>query len=99
VCRYNIIPTRQNRGQYLLDPATNPAQNFPPDHIPAKYFLHNKCQFALRLGISIRSLDRAIAAGVIPEPDLKVGKSPRWSEQTIQAFLLTKPRLPGRGRR
>lgn len=106
--RTSIICPRKDRGQDILDPTTNPSQNdtseephsvHQADHVPARYFLHNKAQFSTRLGISIRSLDRAIAAGVIPAPDLTVGRSPRWSEKTIEKFLATRPKLPGRGGR
>ncbi len=46
--------------------------------------------------ISIRSLDRANALGLLPCPDLVVGRSPRWSPDTIERWLRTRPRLPGR---
>jgi hypothetical protein len=48
------------------------------------------------LGLSIRSLDRANAFGLLPCPDLVVGRSPRWSPDTISKWLRTRPRLPGR---
>jgi len=68
-------------------------------HSPREEVCFTKKTLSEWLHISTRSLDRAIAAGVIPAPDLTVGRSPRWSEQTIAAFLKTKPRLPGRGGR
>ena len=49
------------------------------------------------LQISIRSIDRARALGLLPAPDLTVSNRPRWSPSTIQRWLRTKPRLPGRG--
>ena len=49
-----------------------------------------------RLGISVRSWTRAAALGLTPEPDLVVGRSSRWSPSTIERWLRTKPRLPGR---
>jgi hypothetical protein len=48
------------------------------------------------LGLSVRSLDRANALGLLPAPDLVVGRSPRWSTETISKWLRTRPRLPGR---
>src|SRR5262245_48439525 len=48
------------------------------------------------LGISTRSWDRAAAMGLTPAPDLVVGRSPRWSPDTISKWLRTHPRLPGR---
>ena len=98
----------EGRGQGPFDPAVGPAQNDTSEqpssanhaeHAPARYFAHNRAQFSRRVGISIRSFTRAEAAGVIPAPDLMVGRSPRWSEQTIRAFLASRPRLPGRGGR
>src|SRR5262249_20344039 len=48
------------------------------------------------LGLSVRSLDRANAVGLLPCPDLVVGRSPRWSPETVHKWLRTHPRLPGR---
>ena len=59
----------------------------------------DKQGFAKFLGLSVRSLDRANAMGLLPAPDLVVGRSPRWSPQTIERWLKTRPRLPGRGGR
>jgi hypothetical protein len=53
------------------------------------------------LQISTRTWDRLTAAGLTPAPDLVVGKSARWSPETVARWLRSKPRLPGRkvGRR
>ena len=51
------------------------------------------------LDLSVRSLDRANAAGLLPCPDLVCGRSPRWSPATIERWLRTRPVFPGRGRR
>jgi hypothetical protein len=56
----------------------------------------DKQGFARYLGISTRSLDRAAAVGLLPRPDLTIGRSPRWSPETITRWLRTRPRLPGR---
>jgi hypothetical protein len=58
-----------------------------------------KRKLAALLMISVRSLDRSIAEGVIPSPDLWIGPSPRWTERTISRWLKTRPKLPGRGRK
>ncbi len=57
---------------------------------------YDKARLARFLGLSVRSLDRANAAGLLPCPDLVCGRSARWSPSTIQRWLRTKPRLPGR---
>jgi hypothetical protein len=56
----------------------------------------DKRGFAQFLRLSVRSLDRANALGLLPAPDLVVGRSPRWSPDTISRWLRTRPRLPGR---
>jgi hypothetical protein len=48
------------------------------------------------LEISIRTWDRAAAMGLTPAPDLIVGRSPRYSPSTIERWLRSHPRLPGR---
>jgi hypothetical protein len=57
-----------------------------------------KRKLAELLLISVRSLDRAIAEGVVPQPDLWIGPSPRWTGCTISRWLRTRPKLPGRGK-
>jgi hypothetical protein len=57
---------------------------------------YTKQTLARYLGLSVRSLDRANALGMLPRADLTVGRSPRWSPQTIERWLRTRPRLPGR---
>jgi hypothetical protein len=59
----------------------------------------DKQRLARFLGISVRSLDRANAAGLLPCPDLVVGRSARWSPETIMRWLRSQPRLPSRGKR
>src|SRR5262249_5343623 len=54
-----------------------------------------KQTFVRHLALSVRSLDRAAAAGLLPAPDLLVGRSPRWSPETVAKWLRSKPRLPG----
>jgi hypothetical protein len=49
------------------------------------------------LTVSVRTLDRADAMGLLPPADLIVGNSRRrWSPDTISKWLRTHPRLPGR---
>jgi hypothetical protein len=58
----------------------------------------DKARLAAYLGLSYRSLDRCLAVGVLPAPDLTIGRSPRWLATTIEKWLKSRPRLPGRGR-
>jgi len=101
------LPLREGRTQSSLEPAaTSPPAITPDGANPAGQtdgwqkvpYCHNKAQLAERLNISLRSLSRAIAAGVVPDPDLLIGRSPRWTGRTIEAWLRSKPVLPGRGR-
>lgn len=39
------------------------------------------------LNVSRRSLERLIAAGTFPKPDVKIGRMPRWSRQSIRRFI------------
>jgi predicted DNA-binding transcriptional regulator AlpA len=57
----------------------------------------DKNGLAQYLGISVRSLDRATAMGLLPQPDLVVGRSPRWAPDTIKRWLRARPKLSGRG--
>jgi hypothetical protein len=57
---------------------------------------YTKRTLAKYLCTSVRSLDRAAAEGLLPEPDLIAGRSPRWTPATIEAWLRNRPRLPGR---
>jgi hypothetical protein len=67
------------------------------DHdTPAPASCLDKRRLASFLGLSVRSLDRANSLGLLPCPDLVVGRSPRWSPDTISKWLRTRPRLPGR---
>jgi hypothetical protein len=66
------------------------------DDTPAPTSCVDKCGLARFLGVSVRSLDRANALGLLPCPDLVVGRSPRWSTETVSKWLRTRPRLPGR---
>jgi hypothetical protein len=34
-------------------------------------------------GVSLRSIWRLLAAGKIPAPDLRIGKLPRWRQESI----------------
>jgi hypothetical protein len=60
---------------------------------------YTKRALAQYLHLSTRTLDRSRAFGLVPEPDLVVGRSPRWSPETIARWLKTRPKLPGRGKR
>jgi len=57
---------------------------------------YTKKTLAVYLGVSARTLDRAAALGLLPTPDLLVGRSPRWTPRTVETWLSLHPRLPGR---
>jgi hypothetical protein len=72
-------------------PATSSKQ--PKDQMTDRMF--DKAGLAAYLHMSYRTLDRC--AGVLPPADLTIGsRSPRWLPSTIERWLRTKPRLPGR---
>jgi hypothetical protein len=63
---------------------------------PAPASCLDKRGLARFLGLSVRTLDRAKALGLLPCPDLVVGRRPRWCPDTISKWLRTRPHLPGR---
>jgi predicted DNA-binding transcriptional regulator AlpA len=44
-------------------------------------------QVAAALGVSRRTLERALSAGKFPKPDLRFGKSAVWRIETLRDFL------------
>ena len=98
---HSIISPRKD----LVDPAQNPAQNCSSAEPHSTHqtereavsVCFNKQRLARFLGLSVRSIDRANTAGLLPCPDLICGRSPRWNPSTIEKWMRTKPRLPGRG--
>lgn len=83
-----------------VPPATskeaNPVQMTDAQAVAVCFTTRTLCQW---LGISTRSWTRAAALGLTPAPDLVVGRSPRWSPTTIERWMRTRPKLPGRGGR
>jgi hypothetical protein len=79
--------------------AVGPPPQGPEPAGPVPSCCLDKRGLARYLGLSVRSVDRANALGLLPAPDLVVRRSPRWSPETISRWLRTRPRLPGRGRR
>src|SRR5262245_33589348 len=77
-----------------------PTEATGPDLQPALAATNGHClakrELAAYLGIGYRTLERAIAQGLLPPADLMVGRSPRWSPKTIERWLACKPKLPGR---
>jgi hypothetical protein len=63
---------------------------------PVCFTVQSLCR---HLSISTRSWTRAAALGLTPRPDLVVGRSARWSPSTIDRWLKSQPKLPGRGGR
>jgi hypothetical protein len=104
---HQILPVWATRGRDSHDPAPSPdpATTSPTQSTvqvtdeQAVAVCFDKKRLARFLGISVRSLDRANAMGLLPSPDLVVGPSPRWSPETISRWLRTRPKLPGRGRK
>jgi hypothetical protein len=98
-----ILSSWERCGQ---DPQANPASDCPAngsaslsrESITDVVPYHTKASFARRCAWSIRSIDRAAAMGLLPPPDLMLGRSPRWSPETVERWLKSRPRLPGRGR-
>ena len=87
-CCFNLVPDPPSATPSLAQPTPEAL-----DHCLDKRGLGRF------LGVSVRTLDRAIAAGLLPRPDLVVGRSPRWAPETINHWLKLHPRLPGRGER
>lgn len=84
-----------------LDPAITSSEVNPVHETDeaALAVCFDKQGLARFLGLSVRSLDRANAMGLLPCPDLVCGRSPRWSPSTIERWLRSRPVLPGRGKR
>ena len=45
------------------------------------------CDLERRFVCERRTIERMCAAGKLPPPDLFIGNSPRWREETIQAWI------------
>jgi hypothetical protein len=67
-------------------------------HSPSEdgLFFFTKRSLAELLQISVRSVNRLLAAEILPPADFEVGRFPRWSRKTIERWLATKPKLPAR---
>ena len=96
-----ILPSREGRGQRSHDPTLSPGTPVSSTELnPADQTgCFDKPSLARYLKLSVRTLDRLAARGVLPPADLVVGRSSRWSPSTIERWLRTRPRLPGRGGR
>ena len=44
---------------------------------------YRKSDLATRYAITVRSIERMIADGRMPQPDVWIGRHPRWFEETI----------------
>jgi hypothetical protein len=55
-----------------------------------------KAGLARFLSLSVRTLDRLSAQGMLPPADLTISGSKRWLRSTISRWLLSKPKLSGR---
>jgi hypothetical protein len=56
----------------------------------------DKASLARYLRLSVRTLDRLAAQGLLPAADLTISGSKRWLQATISRWLLGKPKLSGR---
>jgi hypothetical protein len=86
-------------GQVQPGPSPSPfpaADSGPPHPVQATDRYHDRRSLAHYLRFSTRTLNRLMAAGSLPPPDLVIGKSPRWSPRTVEKWLRSRPRLPGR---
>ena len=95
----SILPAWGGRGQQPLPhDATQAPSNGSANSasVPDSVVCHDKASLAGFLRRSVRSLDRDIAAGVIPPADFWCGRSPRWLPETVSRWLRSHPRLPGR---
>jgi hypothetical protein len=61
-----------------------PAATPRPDRIESLWSLDD---IARRLKCSRRLVERLKSAGKLPPPDLRVGRMPRWKEETIRAWI------------
>lgn len=63
--------------------------NRRPDEAPADQLesLYGPDELAAYLRKSRRSLYRMAATGVLPEPDVRIYRSPRWKASTIRQWL------------
>jgi hypothetical protein len=96
-----ILSPWECRGQAAVSSVPRPIQavssaEAPSDNTSDRMF--GKQELADFLRISVRTLDRLDARRLIPEPDLTIGRSPKWLSETVKRWLATKPRLSGRGR-
>jgi predicted DNA-binding transcriptional regulator AlpA len=60
---------------------TMSTRQFDPDR-PSPMFLKQEA-ICRELGISRSAWYKARAAGTAPQPDLHIGRSPRWSRETL----------------
>ncbi len=99
-----ILPSREGCGQQRRNPAPSPApaitsteaSSVHETDLAAVAVCFTWKTLAEHLNTSVRTLTRANAMGLLPCPDLVCGRSPRWSPSSIERWLRTKPRLPGR---
>jgi hypothetical protein len=66
------------------------------DHDSQAAGLFNLETLAKHCACSVKSLTRARAMGLLLEPTLMIGRSPRFSPEAVRRWLLTRPKLPGR---
>ena len=98
---YQILPDfcspREGRGQRPLDPAVThePATMSDLGSSAPTTGCYSKRQLAAYLGLSERTLSRLAARGDLPPADLTIGKSQRWTRETVAKWLKSRPKLRG----
>jgi hypothetical protein len=45
------------------------------------------------LAVSLRTIFRLQAQGLLPDPDIQINRSPRWHTTTIMKWLRSRPRI------
>jgi hypothetical protein len=100
--RRQILPVWAKRGNDPSDhapspdrPTTSPAPASVgvTDDAPGSF---DKKGLAAHVLLSVRTLDRLAAQGLLPPADLTISGSKRWLRSTISRWLAGKPKLSGR---
>jgi excisionase family DNA binding protein len=69
-------------GAEAIIPAAPPTVNVGPDRLTYRIG-----EVASMLGLSRRTIERELSAGRFPKPDVRVGKSPLWSRETLTRWI------------
>jgi hypothetical protein len=75
------------------DTSADPSRDQLTDDPPPCFDRSGLARF---LHVSVRTLDRLAAQGLLPPADLTISGSKRWLRSTISRWLASKPKLSGR---